>query len=58
LIGKFDKPWPTEESELIAADGFFNNLTEEQAHELSDLLDQFLPKFTVAPATGTKLVLT
>ena len=45
LIGTFQSPWPPEENGLTDSVGFFNSITEEQAKKLSELLQDYLPKF-------------
>ena len=40
---------PASEELLLAPDGFFNKLTEQQAMELSVFLKEMLPQFRVDP---------
>ena len=46
-------PWPTDERGLVSEDGFFNKLTEDQAHQLSDQLLNYLPRLAVSDPTST-----
>ena len=43
--------WPSNKSDVLSDNGFFNSLTEEQAIELSKAMEPYLPKFTM-PAEG------
>jgi len=40
---KHNLSWPFEEDSLLSSDGYFNNLTESQAIELSGILNDYLP---------------
>ena len=45
FLAREELEWPMDQKELEAADGFLNTITEKQATEFSNLIQDQLPKF-------------
>ena len=50
FICSSDLDWPIDEQEFIKTGGFLDNLTEDQAKELYQVMREFLPKLGGQPA--------